>query len=479
MRSNISNGSRAALVRGFMALWVVLAMGLALAASPAEAAPFAYVTNTNSHDVSVIDTAANPPSVVAAVFVGEPVDGVAVTPDGKHAYVIGEDVSVIDTASNTVVGPRISVGIFPDGIAITPDGKHAYVTDGNGGTVFVIDTATNMVVATVPVTLTTGVAVTPDGKHVYVSGISLPSTVFVISVIDTATNTVVATVPAGSAGGIAITPDGKHAYFTNGDSVAVIDTATNTVEAVTIPVGTFPEGIAITPNGTHVYVTNFRSNNVSVIATASNTVVATVPVGVSPQGVAVTPDGKHAYVTNDVLSGTVSVIATASNTVVATVPVGFFPVAVGIIPPPPGVPFLAFNAKLAIDLDRKPREDRFELQSHFTLSSTAPGIHPHGEPVTLQVGTFSITIPPGSFRRHEDEHEVGDEHENEDGSFTFHGVIDGVRLEALIKRTGTLRYAFHAEAKGANLAGTKNPEQVSLTIGGDSGTTSVTADIDH
>ncbi len=63
--------------------------------------------------------------------------------------------------------------------------------------------------------------------------------------------------------------------------------------------------------------------------------------------------------------------------------------------------------------------------------------------------------------------------------FSFHGVIDGVKLEALIKRAGTLRYAFQAEAKGANLAGTKNAVQVILTIGDNSGTTSVTADIDH
>jgi hypothetical protein len=54
-----------------------------------------------------------------------------------------------------------------------------------------------------------------------------------------------------------------------------------------------------------------------------------------------------------------------------------------------------------------------------------------------------------------------------------------VRLEALIRQTGTLRYAFDAEAKGADLTGTKNPVQVSLTIGGNSGTTSVKADIDH
>ena len=203
------------------------------------------------------------------------------------------------------------------------------------------------------------------------------------------------------------------------------------------------------------------------IATATNTVAATVTVGSGTFGIAITPDGKHAYVTGNV----VSVIDTASNTVeAATIMVGNGPFAVGIMPPPVGVPFLAFDAKLEIDLDRNPKEDRFELQSHFTLSSTAPRLHPVVEPV-LQIGTFSITIPPGSFKKHEGE--------DDGGSFTFHGVLEGVRLEALIKRTGTLRYAFDAEARGANLAGTKNPVQVMLTIGGDSGTTSVTADIDH
>jgi probable HAF family extracellular repeat protein len=136
------------------------------------------------------------------------------------------------------------------------------------------------------------------------------------------------------------------------------------------------------------------------------------------------------------------------------------------------VPFLAFNAKLEIDLDRAPKEDRFELNSSFTLRSTA-SINPPAEPVTLQIGTFTTTIPPGFFRKH------GEGDEDEDGVFSFHGVIDGVKLKALIKRTGTLRYAFHAEAKGANLAGTKNQVQVSLAIGDHSGATSVTADIDH
>jgi hypothetical protein len=58
---------------------------------------------------------------------------------------------------------------------------------------------------------------------------------------------------------------------------------------------------------------------------------------------------------------------------------------------------------------------------------------------------------PGSFKKHEHE---GGEDGGEGGLFTFHGVIDGVRLEVLIKPTGTLRYKLQAKATGANLAGT-------------------------
>jgi YVTN family beta-propeller protein len=58
-----------------------------------------------------------------------------------------------------------------------------------------------------------------------------------------------------------------------------------------------------------------------VIARPGNTVVATVPVGINPIGVAVTPDRRHAYVAID-SSNTVSVIRTATNTVVANIPCG-------------------------------------------------------------------------------------------------------------------------------------------------------------
>ena len=116
----------------------------------------------------------------------------------------------------------------------------------------------------------------------YVANGSNPGTV---SVIDTATNMVVATITVGSSPGIAVTPDRKHVYVTNpsSNSVSVIDTATNTV-VKTITVGSNPFGVAITPDGKHAYVANFLSNQrfVSVIDTATNMVVATVAVGGNP-----------------------------------------------------------------------------------------------------------------------------------------------------------------------------------------------------
>ena len=58
-------------------------------------------------------------------------------------------------------------------------------------------------------------------------------------------------------------------------------------------------GTATAQAQTRAYVTNNGSNTVSVIDTATNTVVATIPVGFRPFGVAITPDGTRAYVTNE------------------------------------------------------------------------------------------------------------------------------------------------------------------------------------
>jgi YVTN family beta-propeller protein len=122
------------------------------------------------------------------------------------------------------------------------------------------------------------------------------------------------------------------AYVTNvrSNNVSVIDTATNQVVA-TVAVGSTPFGVAVTSDGTHTYVTNRDSNSVSVIDTATNQVVTTVAVGSQPLGVAITPDGAHAYVTN-ANSPNVSVIDTVTNQVMVTVRVGIVPIGVAITP---------------------------------------------------------------------------------------------------------------------------------------------------
>ena len=192
------------------------------------------------------------------------------------------------------------------------------------------------------------------------------------------------------------------AYVANGqaDTVSVIDTATtppSVVATIPGPQSFLTGAVAVTPDGKHVYVTIGADSTVSVIATATNTVVATVPVAGGSGRVAVTPDGKHAYVTNNG-SNNVSVIDTATNTVMNTVPVGGGPSGVGIVPPPPGVPFLAFAANLVLAFGGAGNQDFLALQTSFILSSTAPVINPLTQPVTFQAGTFAVTIPPGSFK---------------------------------------------------------------------------------
>ncbi|MGH3930541.1 MAG: YncE family protein, partial [Pseudonocardiaceae bacterium] len=77
---------------------------------------------------------------IAVMPVGDAPYGVAVTPDGRRAYItnFGSDsVSVIDTVNNTVTG-TIAVGVGPYGVVVTPDGR-VYITILGSDTVSVID----------------------------------------------------------------------------------------------------------------------------------------------------------------------------------------------------------------------------------------------------------------------------------------------------------------------------------------------------
>jgi YVTN family beta-propeller protein len=199
-------------------------------------------------------------------------------------------VTPIDTATNTA-GTPIPVGSGPEGVAITPDGRTAYVTNFSSGSVTPIDTATNTPGTPIPVgSGPEGVAITPDGRTAYVANSGSNT----VTPIDAATNTARAAIPIGELtvpSEVAITPDGRTAYVTNvgSDSVTPIDTATNTPGRA-IPLGSAPDGVAITPDGRTAYVTSFGSGSVIPIDTATNTPGAAIPVVAPSGGVAVTPD---------------------------------------------------------------------------------------------------------------------------------------------------------------------------------------------
>ena len=123
-----------------------------------------------------------------------------------------------------------------------------------------------------------------------------------VTVIDVATDTVTATIPLSSPPlGLAMTPRTQKLYVAHDPyDMTVIDTAYNsvtyTVIGSPIAVGDRPRGVAVTRDSAKVYVANELSNSVSVIATATNTVIATIPVSTLPIGVAVALDGSKVFV---------------------------------------------------------------------------------------------------------------------------------------------------------------------------------------
>ena len=160
------------------------------------------------------------------------------------------------------------------------------------------------------------------------------------------------------------------------------------------------------------YVANFDSNNVSAYSIGANGALTPIPgspfaAGMDPQSVAITPL----------------------------------------------VPFASSFAKLEI------AKNGFVLGELFTLGAISNGSNPLTENVTLQIGTFSVTISPGSFK------------EIAFRIFVFQGVINNVNLSVQIVALGNNIFALAAESKGVNLTDLTNPVTVVLTIGNDTGST--------
>src|SRR5260221_8327752 len=275
---------------------------------------------------------------------------------------------------------------------------------------------------------------------------------------------------------MAVDPTAKFAYVANAGSsdgppffsnVSAYSIGANgaltPVPGSPFAAGTCPPSVAVAPPATFAYASTALHNNVSPYSIGANGALRPVPgspfaAGTEPVSVAVDPTAKFAYVAN---AGDNNVSAYSIGANGALKPVPGSPFAAGTSPrsvaTTPLVPFASSFAKLQI------AKHRFELKESFTLGANTNGINPLAENVTLQIGTFSVTIPAGSFE------------EKPNGRFDFKGVINDVKLKAKIVPLGNNIFTFNAEGKGVDLTGLTSPVTVVLTIGTDSGSTAVRA----
>jgi YVTN family beta-propeller protein len=244
-----------------------------------------YATNLASGRLSVIDTRAL--ETIASIYTGRRCHVVALTHDNRFAWVanIGDDtISVVDTHDYRIVG-TIAVGNGPTGLTFSRDGSFAYVSNQGDKTVAVVDTASYRVIKTIPVGanphfLTLG----PDGR---IWGANSGGND--IYVIDPVTQTKVATLEVGpnpqqiafAYKGMA----GPNAYVTvsGADRVAVVSINNTRMQVLeSIAVGDKPNGILANTEGTRIYVGDEGSNDLRVIDTGTNALIAITPVGHKP-----------------------------------------------------------------------------------------------------------------------------------------------------------------------------------------------------
>jgi YVTN family beta-propeller protein len=187
----------------------------------------------------------------------------------------------------------IPVGKFPHGLRISPDGKQAYVANLKGGTVSVIDTASQKEIAQVPAGKGPAqVGLTPDGSLVLVS----LSEENAVAVIDPATRKVIRKVAVGTVPiQLYVTPDSRTLLVANqgtpkkpGKTVSLIELESFKV-AKTVVTGAGAHGVVVDREGRYAYVTNMYANSVSVLDVKDRKVVKTVPVGKTPNGISITP----------------------------------------------------------------------------------------------------------------------------------------------------------------------------------------------
>jgi len=279
--------------------------------------------------------------------------GVAFNPQTNLLYVLKKGdvasgyagtVSVINQASNLVTA-TIPVGSWPAGVAVNPLTNTIYVTNYGGPSLSIINGATNVVTATIPNTSVgdtpLGVAVNPVTNKVYVTDF-IGDLIYGIYVLDGKTGALLAQIQTnGDVFSVAVNTLTNTIYATTQYSVLVINGDNNVVSATIAPpvspqgVSTAfaASGIVVDEAANIVYAgsTGSATSGVSVINGATNAITSTVALGSTPSSLALDPIKHVVYATMD-KPAVVGVIDTTKNTAGVSIPLVASPVAVAVNP---------------------------------------------------------------------------------------------------------------------------------------------------
>jgi YVTN family beta-propeller protein len=270
--------------------------------------PVAYVANHGSDEISVLDL--DKLTVHETIPVGDRPVGLAVSRDGTLIVVAeyGCDTVRIVEAKTLETLAVVPVADRPYAVACTPDDETLVVTHLYSGTVSVIDLETGSIdtVSTWPgVAPAPAVAINADGTRCY-----LPQTMAHGLGRNTQfDNTVFAKVSA---------IDLEHRLHVAAEHISLPEKDQ--------PVG-LPWAVALADGDTELWVVNGASNDVSILDIADPARprrLGHVVVSDNPRGIVIDEQRHRAYV-NNVLAGTVSVIDTATYTVIAEIEVTRIP----------------------------------------------------------------------------------------------------------------------------------------------------------
>jgi YVTN family beta-propeller protein len=216
---------------------IPMAFPAGIAATPDSSKVFvtsvAGQRDTSADNIAVLNSS-NPANVTVsgAIHLVGSIGRPAITPDGS-LLVTGHDngleappgVALINPVTNQIVNQLAlsEVGVVP-GATITPNGQFAYVTkfsiDGGTGQVWVINLATQTTAAIIPMPDRSayGITASPDGRFVFATDFSLGE----VTVISTATNQIIANIPVGpNPNDVAFSPDSSKAFVTNEGNTTV------------------------------------------------------------------------------------------------------------------------------------------------------------------------------------------------------------------------------------------------------------------